>query len=311
MKMLRDNGTSGYGQKSEALYINRLYKWCKRTAFEIRSTVTSNRSTPSGSLLNWTRSFMHTFRTPLRPDLLELTRTLGADFDDWRKVHSDFEDETFSEDYKPCLCSPYGICLWKQSIGANEFTIRLQPARRRPYASPLEVVLCCDAELLHRMCYCWVDSAFLGLASGIVPLIILNEGRGRDERTGELYRSFQAAYPKNTPGYFCAAALGGIAISARASSILSVTSKHVPAGAKCPASTHAYDQFWNAFDRVRKLDKCFVIKVPFKCRNISKLPVRTRDRYAYRQRFWNQIGESAGRSLSDYTRGKGFTVSST
>ncbi|MGB9110458.1 MAG: DUF535 family protein, partial [Telluria sp.] len=128
-------------------------------------------------------------------------------------THYGFEETMFDAAYKRAIYCDGGLALWRHDGGDGgwRFEIRLEMASRLCAEGDLTIALRAigggNADCLHRLSFSWVDGTFAGIAAPIVPFIARNQGHRADVR--DAFAAFEAAFPHNSPGFFCFAALQG------------------------------------------------------------------------------------------------------
>jgi uncharacterized protein VirK/YbjX len=213
--------------------------------------------------------------------------------------HYRFEDNAFTQDYKDKVYRRPGLCLWRHVGGDREIAIWLRTSQRYLGEGDLNLVLCLGEEPLHRIGFSWVSGGIAGLPAVITPLIARNQGRWQDDQTAPLLAAFEAIFPHNSPAYFCAAAMQGLALAIGAPQLLCVRSELAlsfdPAvGRGYPG---AYDSFWDAFEGTHTTAHCHVIPVPFQFKDIKALASKRRKRALARRVWWSAIGNATCTTL--------------
>jgi uncharacterized protein VirK/YbjX len=218
-------------------------------------------------------------------------------------AHYGFEEAAFDAAYKRAIYCDGGLALWRHEgpDGGWRFEIRLEMAPRLCAEGDLTIALRATAVgneggiegCLHRLSFSWVDGAFAGVDAPIVPFIARNQGHRADVR--DAFATFEQAFPNNSPGYFCFAALQGIAGALGIEQVAAVKaarqSAWTPAGAR--HFTNAYDGFWETLGGVPAAHLAYRIALPFHLKPLSEMPSRHRKRAALRRAHWREIGESA------------------
>jgi hypothetical protein len=139
-----------------------------------------------------------------------------------------------------------------------------------------------------------VQGSVAGIDGAVVPFIARNQGRWRDEKTEALFEAFEQVFPHNSPAYFCAAAMQGLASFARASHLVCVKSELALAykgtGSRCYG--HAYDKFWDAFGGAQAAGDCNVVRVPFELKPLTEIANKHRKRASMRRQRWGEISDA-------------------
>jgi uncharacterized protein VirK/YbjX len=222
-------------------------------------------------------------------------------------AHYGFEETAFDAGYKRAIYCDGGLALWRHEDRERgwRFEIRLEMAPRLCAEGDLTIALraagAAGESCLHRLSFSWVDGALAGIDAAIVPFIARNQGHRADVR--EAFAAFEAAFPNNSPGYFCFAALQGIAEALGIGQVAAVRaasqSAWTPADARHFAN--AYDGFWETLGGVPAAHLAYRIALPFYLKPLSEMPSRHRKRAALRRAHWRDIGESARLVLQGYT----------
>jgi uncharacterized protein VirK/YbjX len=221
-------------------------------------------------------------------------------------AHYGFEDSVFDAAYKRAIYCDGGLALWHAGEDRGwRFEIRLEMAPRLCAEGDLTIALRAigGAEVggiegcLHRLSFSWVDGAFAGVDAPIVPFIARNQGHRADVR--DAFAAFEQAFPNNSPGFFCFAALQGVAEALAIGQVAAVKaawqSAWTPADARHFAN--AYDGFWETLGGVPTAQLAYRIALPFHLKPLSEMPSRHRKRAAQRRTHWRAIGESAQAAL--------------
>jgi uncharacterized protein VirK/YbjX len=213
--------------------------------------------------------------------------------------HFGFENATFDDSYKRAVYGGSGLTLWQHEQDGRVYSIILKSSQRYLGEGDLHLAIYSGEELLHRIGFSWVDGKIAGLDCAVAPFIARNQGRWRDEQTEALFEAFEDSFPHNSPAYFCAAAMQGLASFARASHIVCVKSELAVAykgsGGRCYA--HAYDKFWDAFGGAQPAAHCQVVQVPFQLKPLADIPSKHRKRATTRRLRWQEISEAAQAAL--------------
>lgn len=209
-------------------------------------------------------------------------------------AHYRFENDTFDDNYKSAIYGGPGLALWEHRRQGQLYSILLRSQQRHLGEGDLQLALYAGEELLHRIGFNWVDGHIAGLDCDIVPFIARNQGRWRDGHTGRLLAQFDAIFPHNSPAYFCAAAMQGLARFVRADHLICVKGEMALAfkGGDCSYS-HAYDTFWDAFGGVRPAEGCHLIRVPFQLKPLEEVASKHRKRAIVRRSRWQEISDAA------------------
>ena len=117
--------------------------------------------------------------------------------------------------------------------------------------------------------------------------------------------AFGQAFPHNSPGFFCFAALQGIALALGMRQAVAVKaacqSAWKPADARHFAN--AYDGFRESLGGVPMAGRCWRIALPFPLKPLSDVPARHRKQAALRRGCWQAIERSARLALQRHLAG--------
>jgi uncharacterized protein VirK/YbjX len=231
-------------------------------------------------------------------------------------THYRFEESTFDAAYKRAVYRDGGLVLWQHRDEARgwRFAIRLEMAPRLSAEGDLTVAMIAtgdaggaddtrgaDSACLHRLSFSWVDGAFAGLESPVVPFIARNQGHRTN--VADAFAAFEQAFPNNSPSFFCFAALRGIAESLGFREIAAVKSAWQCAYTQAEARhfTNAYDGFWETLGGVAMPGSCWRIPLPLQLKPLTEVSAKHRKRAAMRREHWQAIGEAAQRALRPVT----------
>ena len=221
-------------------------------------------------------------------------------------THYRFEDAMFDAAYKQAVYRDGGLVLWQHAENGAHVAVKLEMAQRLNAEGDLTLVLVADGRRLHRLSFSWVDARFTaraGLASsGIIPFVARNQGHPAGAI--EAIAAFRRAFPDNsplvkTPGFFCFAALQGIAQALGMEGALAVKSVWQCAYDNRDGNRFAttYDGFWQALGGAELPGCCVRIALPFYMKPLSETPSKHRKRAALRHAQWRAIAESARLAL--------------
>jgi uncharacterized protein VirK/YbjX len=213
--------------------------------------------------------------------------------------HYSFEESAFDAGYKQAVYRDGGLALWQHedAAGGWRFTIRLEMASRLCAEGDLTIVMSAthgaDDRYLHRLSFSWVDGAFAGVGTAVVPLIARNQGH-RGE-AAEAFAAFEQAFPHNSPSFFCFAALQGIALALGMKEAVAVKSAWQSAYTAADARhfANAYDGFWETLGGVTMNGPLWRIALPIEHKPLTEVSSRHRKRAALRRERWQAIGDAA------------------
>lgn len=208
--------------------------------------------------------------------------------------HYRFENDTFDDNYKSAIYGGPGLALWEHRQDGQLYSIILRSQQRHLGEGDLHLALYVGDELLHRIGFNWVGGEIAGIGCEIAPFIARNQGRWRDAHTERLFTQFEEIFPHNSPAYFCAAAMQGLAQFARADHLICVKGEQALAFKGGESSySHAYDTFWDAFGGVHPARDCHVIPVPFQLKPLAEVSSKHRKRAMTRRARWQEISDAA------------------
>lgn len=211
--------------------------------------------------------------------------------------HYRYEETTFDSAYKHAVYRAGGLRLWQHETHGTLFFIRLEMAARMDAEGDLTIALVAGDRVLHRLSFSWIDGAAAGLLTPVVPFIARNQGRWTD--SDDAFAAFEAAFPNNSPSFFCFAALQGVAQALGMDEVLAVRSAaHIAWGANAaPHFTNAYDKFWAILGGAARDARTYAIALPFYVKPLAQMPSRHRKRAAQRRANWRLIGDSAASAI--------------
>lgn len=221
-------------------------------------------------------------------------------------THYRFEDATFDAAYKHAVYRDGGLVLWHHEADGNRVEVRLVMAQRLNAEGDLTLTLLANGKRVHRLSFSWVDERFAGIgglgASGLLPFIARNQGHRADE--ADAVDAFRRAFPSNspvvtTPGFFCAAALQGIAQALGMDQLVAVRSAWHCAYTPCDVKHFAiaYDGFWRALGGAEMPGRTWLIALPFDGKPLAEIPSKHRKRAAMRREQWRMVADAAGLAL--------------
>jgi uncharacterized protein VirK/YbjX len=221
-------------------------------------------------------------------------------------THYRFEDATFDAAYKHAVYRDGGLVLWHHDGAVDgsggRVEVRLMMAQRLNAEGDLTLALLADGKVMHRLSFSWVDERFAGTAGagmpGIIPFIARNQGPRAD--APDAVEAFRRAFPPNspvvtTPGFFCFAALQGIAQALGMDQVVAVKSAWHCAWTRADDKhfANAYDGFWRILGGSEMPGRAWLIALPFHVKPLAEMPSKHRKRAALRREQWHVIGESA------------------
>ena len=221
-------------------------------------------------------------------------------------AHYRFEESAFDAAYKHAVYRNGGLPLWRHQDRETGwcFTIRLEMASRLCAEGDLTIALHANGSCLHRLSFSWVEGAFAGLDTPVVPFIARNQGHRA--AAADAFSAFGLAFPHNSPSYFCFAALQGIAQALGFRQIVAVKagwqSAWTPADARHFAN--AYDGFWENLGGVPLAGCCWCIALPLQLKPLTEVASRHRKRAALRREHWQAVGEVARLALQWHTQAR-------
>lgn len=218
-------------------------------------------------------------------------------------THYQFEESTFTSTYRRKVYLEDGLRLWSREACGSQFHLLLSMAPRHTGEGELVISLMCDGQPLHYLGFNWIDGSVFCVPGAIVPFLVRNQGRGVDSDVS--FATFEAAFPNNSPRFFCFSALQGIALTLNMMVVLGAKSECHPTFARTAfASEHAahlaniYDEFWKALGGIELPSEAYLIELPFYRRSLAEVKSKRRKRTAARRIFWEEISCSASNALN-------------
>jgi uncharacterized protein VirK/YbjX len=218
-------------------------------------------------------------------------------------THYRFEEVTFDTAYKRAVYRDAGLALWQHEGNGSRIEVRLGMAQRLNAEGDLTLSLLAGGQIVHRLSFSWVDARFAGAADrgvpAILPFIARNQGPRAD--APDAVAAFKRAFPSNspvvtTPGFFCFAALQGIALALGMDGVVAVKSAwhcaYDPADEKHFAN--AYDGFWQSLGGVPMAGRGWRIALPLQLKPLAEMASKHRKRAQIRREQWQAIAQAAG-----------------
>jgi hypothetical protein len=212
-------------------------------------------------------------------------------------THHCFEEARFDRIYKHAVYRGGGLVLWQADNADGRFTILLEMASRMNAEGDLTVSFQANGACLHRLSFSWVPAHVAGLAGAVLPFVARNQGRWIDSDAA--FAAFERAFPQNSPGFFCFAALQGMSLALGLTRIVGIKSAHHVAY-KPDAATrfaNAYDGFWQRLGGRALPGNGYLIALPCHQASLAGMPAKHRKRAAGRRAHWQQIGDAAGQAI--------------
>jgi uncharacterized protein VirK/YbjX len=211
--------------------------------------------------------------------------------------HYGFDDATFNTSYKYAVYRAGGLTLWQRSAGGSDFVIKLAMASRMNAEGDLTIVFEADGKCLHRLSFSWIAGSVVGVDSATVPFVARNQGRWTDSDTA--FAAFEAAFPNNSPSFFCFAAMQGVAQAVGATELVAIKGSCHPAydAQDVKHFANAYDGFWKILGGVELPGSGYLVALPFYVKPLADMPRKHRKRAAIRRENWAEIGASARLTL--------------
>lgn len=224
-------------------------------------------------------------------------------------THYRFEDATFDAAYKRAVYRTGGLLLWHHDTGSGRVEVRLGMAQRLNAEGDLTLTLLADGKRVHRLSFSWVDAGFAGIAGAdkgrMLPFVARNQGPGAN--AADALDALQRAFPHNspvvtTPGFFCFAALQGIAQALGMDQVAAVKSAwhcaYKPVDEKHFAT--AYDGFWRILGGTELPGRAWHIALPFYMKPLAEIASKHRKRAVLRREQWHAVAASARLALRSH-----------
>lgn len=215
-------------------------------------------------------------------------------------AHYEHEQATFRGTYAPNVYLGKGICLWRYQADSTCVSLQLEMAPRRAAEGELSVTLYVDGVRLHSMSFNWAPGILIGVSHTRIPFIPCNQGRGKGSDAA--FAAFNAAFPNNSPSFFCFSAMQGLALGAGFDAIAGLKSEFNPYFLRKPVNTfqNSYDNFWTSLGGVDTSGKAYVVALPFYSKPITDIKAKYRKRAASRRIWWEHISASSRASIQQY-----------
>lgn len=219
-------------------------------------------------------------------------------------THYRFEDATFDAAYQRAVYRGGGLILWEHTAeNGVQVTVKLDMAQRLNAEGDLTLVLAADGMRVHRLSFSWVDRDVSGMdPPGMHPFIARNQGHHVDDAAA--VDAFRSAFAANsplvkTPGFFCFAALQGIAQALGMDQVGAIKAAWHGGYDSADADhfANAYDGFWRILGGVPLAGRGWHIALPFYLKPLSEIPSKHRKRAVVRREQWLAIAASARQTL--------------
>jgi uncharacterized protein VirK/YbjX len=215
--------------------------------------------------------------------------------------HYAHEALKFDSRYLGLVYRGAGLTLWRRQTAGHTFTITLcSPAAQR-HEGLLSLVLKCGDHTLHRMAFAWVDAGLFCDASIWGPTMLLTRNQTFGAGSGHR-QAFEAAFPHNSPAYFCLAAAQGIAALLGHQSMAGI--RHADQIAYEPQHAasfqRSYSDFWAQFGGVELHRYAYKLSVPVELKPLSEVKASHRSRARNRRENWQGIFRATGEALGRY-----------
>jgi uncharacterized protein VirK/YbjX len=223
-------------------------------------------------------------------------------------THYRFEGATFDAAYQQAVYRDGGLLLWQHDAGGGRVEVRLGMAQRLNAEGDLTLSLLADGKPVHRLSFSWVDARFAGIVEVGAPRILPFIARNQGPRTGadgaqDAVEAFRRAFGHNspvvtTPGFFCFAALQGIARALGMDQVVAVKSAwHCGHDTADKHFANAYDGFWEILGGIRMGGRGWRIDLPFHVKPLEEIASKHRKRAMVRREQWRTIEEAARATL--------------
>jgi uncharacterized protein VirK/YbjX len=207
-------------------------------------------------------------------------------------AHFFFEDKHTTGAYREAVYGGSGIELWSATVDGHCYSIVLRGMQDLPQEGPLSVVLTCDAKPLHILSFAWVPASLLISDGDPGWLLFVARNQSLKSAPAEA-KAFQAAFPQNTPSYFCMAAVFGIAQAHRQHRVAGIAERcQIAFESKYAVGfRNSYSEFWGKFGAREASPQVYLMSVPPQLPPLSSVAARHRARARARRAHWNEISE--------------------
>jgi uncharacterized protein VirK/YbjX len=214
--------------------------------------------------------------------------------------HYRFEDTYHDEAYKDAVYRDGGLVLWSCRRDETDYQLLLRGPTKDRHEGGTSIVLTAGTAWLAEMSYAWVDAALLQSGLGCkVIFITRNQSSSPDAAELKLFRKH---FPQHSPPYFCLAAMQGIAMVHRQSTVAGI--RHDRQIAYLPqyerSFTRSYSEFWQSFGGVQVSQLAYFMPLPLMVRPLDHVASKHRNRAAERRTQWSAITESAMTSINGH-----------
>lgn len=206
-------------------------------------------------------------------------------------THYRYDSTHHDHAYQDAVYRGAGLELWSSEVDGVRHALTLRPTTPRNEGG-ISVLLLAGDLCLCEMSFVWLDGSMLGTDAGILPFITRNQSIHHQSQT---LARFRAAFPQNSPSYFCLAALHGIAAAHGRRRIAGI-------GHDCQIAyedryaqgfRNSYTEFWKAFGGVELGSHAFLMTVPLEHPPLAEVKAKHRKRAHERRRHWADITHSA------------------
>jgi len=214
--------------------------------------------------------------------------------------HHAFEAARFGRDYAQRVYRSEGILLWERMCDDHRFAMTLAASEDNRHEGELSVVLSVDGVRLQRLSFSYLNNALFAAGGQYTLMITRNQSyRPPEKKLFELY------FKQNSTQLFSLAALGGLAAANEFPDVLAI--RH---DAQIAYETsydagfrNSYSGLWEKYGAVEVDASVYRLRIPLETRPLDEVSASHRNRARNRRAHWDEIRDSAQRTLRGYRVG--------
>jgi uncharacterized protein len=218
--------------------------------------------------------------------------------------HYAHESERYDDSYLAAVYGGAGKLLWAADAGGVSYRLVLRACPGLEHEGAVSAALFGGDQCLCEMSFSWVPARLFGHGrSGSILFVTRNQSL---PAAAPALQRFRAAFPQNSPCYFCMAAVQGIAKANGARAIAAIKHDLQIAFEKKYAEgfRSSYCMFWRSFGAAALARHGYLIEVPPKLAPLAQLAQRHRKRAQARRANWAAIFESSADAIAAHQRNR-------